>query len=120
MSFLRRHPESPAERQALANLDAATFDVAREELEKEGEREKAGWDSGRSCSHAGSAASRSTAFRAIRCRNRSTIPTRPTCAPCTTSCTSTTTPRRLPPSTREHGGRHERCDCSGCGPDRCG
>ena len=41
MSFLRRHPESPAEKQALANLDAATFDVAREELEKEGEREKA-------------------------------------------------------------------------------
>jgi hypothetical protein len=42
MSFLHRHPESPAEQQALANLDAATFDVAREELEKEGEREKAG------------------------------------------------------------------------------
>jgi len=44
MKFLSKifKKETPAEKQALANLDAATFQVANEEMEKEQEREGAG------------------------------------------------------------------------------
>jgi hypothetical protein len=38
----KRKPESAAEKQALANLDATTFEVANDEMEKEKEREQAG------------------------------------------------------------------------------
>lgn len=46
MGFLQRlfriKPESPAEKQALANLDAVTFEVSDEEMEKEIDREHSG------------------------------------------------------------------------------
>jgi hypothetical protein len=41
-SIFKRKPESPAEQQALANLDEETRDVAWSEFDKEVEREQGG------------------------------------------------------------------------------
>ena len=44
--LFKRKPESPAEEQALANLDEVTRDVSWDELDKEEEREQGGGEIG--------------------------------------------------------------------------
>lgn len=44
--IFKRKPESPAEEQALANLDEATREVGWQEFEKEEEREQGGGEVG--------------------------------------------------------------------------